>query len=122
METTATTKATPATKTAGLALAAVAQFMLDQRLPSPLAIRRPRHAGAVQAVRVDLAVDDLEAWVQATAGAYESTKTIEANAPRSVIVTFAGRVSSPIGEVPVVLRIVQRLDADRLQLVSGGAA
>lgn len=109
-------------KTVGIAMHAVAKHGLDHRLPAPQAIRRPRVGE--RTVRVDLLVDDHEAWVQATDADYLSTQTIGAHG-RSVAVRFAGRVPSPIGDVEVELRIVQRVvdAAPALTLVfSGGAA
>lgn len=109
-------------KTTAYAMHAVAKHALDRRLPAARAIRRPRVGD--RAVRVDLFADDLEAWVQTTGADYLSTQTIGEHS-RSVAVRFAGSVPSPVGEVRVELRIVQRvgLDSPRpLTLVPGGAA
>lgn len=109
-------------KTTAIALHAVAKHCLDQRLPAPRAIRRPRPGE--RAVRVDLFVEEHEAWVQATGADYLSTTTI-GEARRSVSVRWTGRVPCPVGDVEVELRIVQRIaDAPStgLRLVPGGAA
>lgn len=119
---TSSTKQDTVVRTTPIAMHAVAKHGLDQRLPAPQAIRRPK-VGA-RAVRVSLFVDDLEAWVQATDAEYLSTETIGEHR-RSVVVRFAGHVPSPIGDVEVELQIVQRISdspARPLTLIPGGAA
>lgn len=109
-------------RTTALAMHAVAKYALDRRLPAPRAIRRPRVGD--RAVRVDLFVGEHEAWVDATGADYLSTQTIGVHA-RSVAVKWTGRVPSPIGDVAVELRIVQRVAFDSvrpLSLVPGGVA
>lgn len=109
-------------KTTAYAMHAVAAHGLDRRLPAPRAIRRPRVGE--RTVRVDLFVDDLEAWVQATGAEYLSTQPIGEHC-RSVAVRFGGLVPSPVGEVRVELRIVQRVGLESLRpltLVPDGAA
>jgi hypothetical protein len=102
---------------------AVAKYALDHRLPAPRAIRRPRLGD--RAVRVDLFVGDHEPWVEVLGADYLSTQTIGVHA-RSVAVRWTGSVPSPVGDVAVELRIVQRIvdqePARSLSLVPGGAA
>lgn len=119
-ETTSTSSDT-VTKTTPLAMHAVAKYALDQRLPAPQAIRRPRVGQ--RAVRVDLFVGEHEEWVQALDAEYLSTTTIGEHG-RSVAVRWTGFVPSPVGNVEVELRIVQRVsdEPSRLTLVPGGAA
>jgi hypothetical protein len=120
-----TTKQDTITKTTGLALALVAQFMLDQRLPSPIALRRPRHVRTsdphAAAIRVDVHEADWDTWLDAIGSDpgtdYVGTETHRDRHGRFVIVSAAGRVPSPIGEVAVLLRTSQRLE-----LLQGGAA
>jgi hypothetical protein len=118
-----TTKQDTINRTISLAMHAVAKYALEHRLPAPRAIRRPRLGD--RAVRVDLFVGEHEEWVDAIGADYLSTTTIGVHA-RSVQVTWAGRVPSPIGEVAVELRIVQRVVDQEpvrpLSLVPGGAA
>lgn len=104
------------------ALHAVAKHGLDRRLPAPQAIRRPRVGE--RTVRVSLFVEDHEAWVEATDADYLSTETVGAHG-RSVVVRWAGRVPTAVGDVAVELQIVQRvgeIPARPLRLVPGGAA
>lgn len=113
------TKQDTVAKVTGLAMTAVAAFMVEQKLPGPMAIRRPRPNGG-RAIRVGLHVDDLEAWVEATSAEYVSTTTHGQPGRRSVIVKFLGKVPSPIGDVAVELYIGQRVHL--LEVVRGGAA
>lgn len=116
---TSSTKQDTAAKVTGLAMTAVAAFMVEQKLPGPIAIRRPRPNGG-RAIRVALHVDDLETWVEALGAEYESTTTHGEPGHRTVIVKFAGKVPAPIGDVAVELYIRQRVHL--LELVTGGAA
>lgn len=110
-------------KTAPLAMYAVAQHMIDRRLPSPRAIRAPRPGVEDARIRIDVYTDDLESWVQATAAAYLSSETrVAQDGARVVIVRFVGRVPSAIGDVAVVIRIAQRVHTPSLELVPGGVA
>jgi hypothetical protein len=117
METSSTKQDTVA-KTIALAMHAVAAYMLDQQLPAPRAIRRPRPRG--HQLRIDLFAADLEAWVQATGADYMGTETRN----RFVTVTFVGRVPSPLGDVAVELRIAQShgVAPRSLHLVPAGGA
>jgi hypothetical protein len=113
---------TTVAKTTPIAMHAVAKFALDRRLPAPQAIRRPRVGD--RAIRVDLFVGEHEAWVEAAGADYLSTQTIGEHG-RSVAVRWTGQVPSPIGDVEVELRIVQRIDMPSRPLTlvpSGGAA
>lgn len=122
---TSTTKQDTVAKTAGLAMYAVAQHMLDQRLPSPIAIRGPRRCpGADRAVQVDVYVADLDAWIDATDATYLRTQTTTIDGERFALVTHEGRVQSAVGDVSVLIRIAQHVDPPARQLVSlpGGVA
>jgi hypothetical protein len=115
-----TTKQDTVAKTARLARTAVIEFGLERRLPHPIGIRRPRALG----VFVDVATVDHELWVEATGAEYLGTETLHHEGARFARVSWLGNVPTPVGDVPVVIRIAQRLDdAPTLSLVpSGGAA
>lgn len=120
-----TQRDTVAARTAPIAMHAVAQLMLDRRLPAPMAIHGPRRCkSAEKALRIDLYSGDIEAWVEATDADYESTVPGEdAGGEVCVLVTWRGTVASPVGVVAVVLRIVQRTSSrPRLSVVGGETA
>ena len=114
-------------KVGPLAMRAVARFWLDTNLPAPLAIRRPiRCPDAPRAVPIDVTVDDMEAWLEATSAVYLGTETALLEGSRVARVGHLGSVPSPIGDVMVLIRIVQRVDAppptQPLRLVGGASA
>lgn len=109
-------------KTTPLAMYTVAQHMLDERLPGPIGIHGPRLCpGAARAVRVDVYAVDLDRWVESTDAEYVSTQTTTIDGERFALVSYEGRVSAAIGDVSVVIRIAQRVDAEvrSLTLVGG---
>lgn len=119
------TRAARDTATTPIAIYAVAQHMLDQRLPGPIGIHGPRVCpGAERTVRVDVYAADLDRWVESTDAEYLSTYNTTINGERFALVTYAGRVSAAIGDVSVVIRIAQRVDAEvrSLTLVGGESA
>lgn len=119
----AATPSTTAEKVTPLALYAVADFMLERRLPAPIALRGPATCPhAVKAVTIDVYASDVDAWTAATGAEYVDTRTARVDGERFALVTWTGSVPSPLGDVAVRIRIAQRVDDPRpqLALVGGG--
>lgn len=112
-----TTKQDMVAKTTVLAHTAIREFILERRVPRPQGIRRARNG----AVPIDLSVVDHEVWVDATDAKYVGTENLNHAGQIYARVAWAGRVPSPIGDVAVVLRIVQRVGETAL-VATGGAA
>lgn len=121
----AATPSTTAEKVTPLAMYAVAQFMLDRRLPAPIALRAPSVCpSAIKAVTIDVYAADFDTWTDATDAEYVGTETTRIDGERFALVTMAGRVPSAMGDVAVRVRIAQRVDDPRpaLSLVGGETA
>lgn len=120
METSSTKQDTVA-QTVVIARQAIREFVLEQQLPRPIGIRRPRRSGHT-GIPVDVSAADVDAWIEATDAEYLSTETLNHEGQRYARVSWAGHVPSAIGDVAVVVRIVQRTGQPSLALVPGGAA
>jgi hypothetical protein len=118
---TSATKQDTVAATVVIARKAITEFVLAEQLPRPIGIRRPRASGP-HGIPVDVSAGDAEAWVEATHAEYLGTESLNHDGQRYARVSWAGTVPSPVGDVAVVIRIVQRLGRTELTLVPGGAA
>jgi hypothetical protein len=108
------------TATVPIARKAIREFILEQRLPRPIGVRRPRPS--TPGIPIDVSVEDIDSWVEATAAEYLGAEALNHEGLRYARTSWVGRVPSPVGDVAVVLRIVQRIGLPSLTMVPGGGA
>lgn len=111
------------TKTAGLAMHAVAQHMLDHRLPAPFSIampiRCPNH-GHPQRIKIGISSTDITEWLDSVLVVAERTEPARlVDGVRWVREEYDVLVPSPVGDVAATIALVRHSD---LELLPGGAA
>jgi hypothetical protein len=116
-----TPKEDTVTKTVGLVRTALAGFVLEQGLPRPIGVRRPRRS-APDAIFVDVCSTDVDLWIAATKAEYLGTEVLNHESNRFARVSYRGHVPTAIGGITVVIRITQRVNQPLLLVQDGEPA
>jgi hypothetical protein len=109
-------------KTTTLAMYAVAQHMLDRRLPAPFSIAMPvrcaRH-GHPQRIKIGIPSADITEWLDSVLVVTERTEPALIDGIRWIREEYDVLVPSPVGDVAATIALVRQAD---LELLPGGAA
>lgn len=113
------TKQDTVTKTTPIAVYAVAQLMLEHRLPAPLEIVAPSRWAPHLVVKVDTTA--LDAWLEWMVVTDEQVRP-GVRVPGYETVTYTGRLSTAIGDVAVAVKTARRTVRPALVSVPAGGA